>query len=193
MSSSNLIVGLGNPGQKYHYTRHNIGFRIIDYFLRRYPEPRAQHLCQSIVWQKEFHQKSVVIAKPLTFMNQSGLAVAQLANRFNVAHNQILIVYDDLNLTFGSLRFRRSGSSGGQNGMQSIIDHLRTKEFPRLRIGIGPSQTESFIDHVLGTFSLEETSQLDVLMDHATDAVESYLQNGVSATMNMFNAKIAKS
>jgi len=193
MSSSNLIVGLGNPGQKYHHTRHNIGFRIIDYFLRRYPEPRAQHLCQSIVWQKEFYQKSVVIAKPLTFMNQSGLAVAQLANRFNVAHNQILIVYDDLNLTFGSLRFRRSGSSGGQNGMQSIIDHLRTKEFPRLRIGIGPSQTESFIDHVLGTFSLEETSQLGVLMDHATDAVESYLQNGTSATMNMFNAKIAKS
>ncbi len=193
MSSSNLIIGLGNPGQKYHYTRHNIGFRIIDYFLRRYPELRAQHLCQAIVWQKEFHQKSVIIAKPLTFMNQSGLAVAQLANRFNVAPNQILIVYDDLNLTFGSLRFRRSGSAGGQNGMQSIIDHLRTKEFPRLRIGIGPSQTESFIDHVLGTFSLEETSQLDVLMDRATDAVESYLQHGASATMNVFNAKIAKS
>ena len=186
---SNLIIGLGNPGKQYYHTRHNIGFRVVDYFLQRYPEPSAQHLCQSIVWQREFDQKLVMIAKPLTFMNRSGLAVSQLANRYNISTDRILIVYDDLNLVLGHLRCRGSGRSGGHNGIKSIIDHLGTEDFSRLRVGIGLPEDGSFIDHVLGNFSPEEDLQLDTLVSRSVDAIESYLKNGLSATMNQFNIK----
>ena len=189
MSFSNLIVGLGNPGQEYRHTRHNIGFRVIDHLLDRHPNSLAQNLCWSIVWCQDLYRQSVVLAKPLTFMNHSGQAVGQLINQYEVPPEQTLVIYDDLNLAFGTFRIRRSGSAGGQNGMKSIIDHLMTTGFPRLRVGIGQPTTDSFIDYVLSDFSEDEADQLEGIITTAADVVESFVQHGIVATMNAFNRK----
>ncbi len=189
MSFSNLIVGLGNPGQEYRHTRHNIGFRVIDHLLDRHSNSLAQNLCRSIVWCQDLYRQSVVLAKPLTFMNHSGQAVGQLIDQYEVPPEQTLVIYDDLNLAFGTFRIRRSGSAGGQNGMKSIIQHLKTTDFPRLRVGIGQPTIDSFIDHVLSDFSEDEADQLEGIIATAVDAVESFVQHGIIATMNAFNGK----
>ena len=190
MSFSNLIVGLGNPGQEYRHTRHNIGFHVIDHLLDRHPNSLAQNLCRSIVWCQDLYRQSVVLAKPLTFMNHSGQAVGQLIDQYEVPLEQILVIYDDLNLAFGTFRIRPSGSAGGQNGMKSIIHSLETTVFPRLRVGIGQPTTDSFIDHVLSDFSEDEADQLEGIIATAVDAVESFVQYGILATMNAFNGEI---
>ena len=189
MSFSNLIVGLGNPGQEYRHTRHNIGFRVIDHLLDRHSNSLAQNLCRSIVWCQDLHRQGVVLAKPLTFMNHSGQAVGQLIDQYEVPPEQTLIIYDDLNLAFGTFRIRRSGTAGAQNGMKSIIQHLKTTDFPRLRVGIGQPTIDSFIDHVLSDFSEDEADQLEGILATAVDAVESFVQHGIIATMNAFNGK----
>jgi len=189
MSFSNLIVGLGNPGQEYRHTRHNIGFRVIDHLLDRHSNSLAQNLCRSIVWCQDLYRQGVVLAKPLTFMNHSGQAVGQLIDQYEVPPEQTLIIYDDLNLAFGTFRIRRSGTAGGQNGMKSIIQHLKTTDFPRLRVGIGQPTIDSFIDHVLSDFSEDEADQLEGILATAVDAVESFVQHGIIATMNAFNGK----
>ena len=189
MSFSNLIVGLGNPGQEYRHTRHNIGFRVIDHLLDRHSNSLAQNLCRSIVWCQDLYRQSVVLAKPLTFMNHSGQAVGQLIDQYEVPPEQTLVIYDDLNLAFGTFRIRRSGSAGGQNGMKSIIQHLKTTDFPRLRVGIGQPTIDSFIDHVLSDFSEDEADQLEGIIATAVDVVESFVQHGIIATMNAFNGK----
>ena len=160
-----LIVGLGNPGPRYERTKHNIGFRVIDaIYTKTQTESvsvkRVTSICQSLVLQIKLHDSPIILAKPMTYMNNSGAAVAALVNRFEVPLTDICIIYDDIHLDIGTIRIRQKGSNGGQKGMQSIIYHLDTIEFPRLRIGIG-EPVGDLTDYVLSEFSKAEAIEIE--------------------------------
>lgn len=183
-----LVVGLGNPGSEYEGTRHNIGFDLVD---------RLAGGSES-KWSRErkFRAKvartenGVILAKPLTFMNLSGNAVARLGRFYKLQPNQILVVYDDLDLPVGKIRFRKEGSSGGHNGIKSIIEFLSTKDFPRLKLGIGgAAQNDTVVDHVLGKFSANETEELEKVLAIAVDGVNCALSEGMDQAMNQFNRR----
>ena len=181
-----LVVGLGNPGPEYEGTRHNIGFDLVD----RIADTR------NLKWSRErkFRAKtasagsSLILAKPLTFMNLSGNAVARLSKFYKLKPNQILVVYDDVDLPIGKMRFRASGSAGGHNGIKSMIEYLGTNEFPRLKLGIGAAgRPGGMVDHVLGKFSAEEARDLEKVLAIAEDGVNCALSAGLPAAMNQYN------
>ena len=181
-----LVAGLGNPGREYEGTRHNAGFLVIDRLAVRL----GLDLKFSAAWQTLWGRSSdgCIFLKPMTFMNASGRAVRACAGFYKVDAAATLIVYDDLALPLGQLRLRKNGSSGGQNGMESVIEHLGTSGIPRLRVGIGAAGRErSMVDHVLGTFTKSEQEALDGAIDRAADAVEHAHRHGVEAAMNLFN------
>ena len=186
VSPIRLVAGLGNPGREYENTRHNAGFLVIERLATRL----GLSLAFSNAWQSLWGRTidGCVYLKPMTFMNASGRAVRACGGFYKVAASETLVVYDDLALPLGQLRLRKDGSSGGQNGMQSVIDHLGTMGVPRLRVGIGAaSGHRSMVDHVLGQFSKAEHEALDGAIDRAADAVEHARQHGVEAAMNIFN------
>lgn len=181
-----LVAGLGNPGREYENTRHNAGFLVIDRLMTRL----GMSLSFSGNWQSLWARTAdgCMFLKPQTFMNLSGRAVRACGQFYKIAAAETLVVYDDLALPLGQLRLRKEGSSGGQNGMESVIEHLGTNAVPRLRVGIGAAgQHRSMVDHVLGTFSAAERQELDGAIDRAADAVEHARQHGVEAAMNVFN------
>ncbi len=184
--SIRLVAGLGNPGREYEGTRHNAGFMVIDRLAARL----GLDLKFSAAWQTLWGRSGdgCIFLKPMTFMNASGRAVRACTGFYKIEATQTLIVYDDLALPLGQLRLRQNGSSGGQNGMESVIEHLGTSEVPRLRVGIGAAGRErSMVDHVLGTFTRAERDSLDGAIDRAADAVEHARRHGVEAAMNLFN------
>jgi peptidyl-tRNA hydrolase, PTH1 family len=182
-----LIVGLGNPGTKYDRTRHNIGFGLIDQLAQRWQIPVSeQKRFQGQVGEGWVHQQKIVLLKPQTFMNLSGQAVRSVLDWYKLAPTEVLVLYDDLDLPLGKLRIRLAGSAGGHNGMKSIISHLGTPTFPRLRMGIGKSPDET-ISHVLGKFSVAEAAIVDEILQLAADAVELSLGMGVEKAMNKYN------
>lgn len=192
-----LIVGLGNPGPRYEQTKHNIGFRVIDTIYDKLlsvqetkttSAKRVTSICKSLVGQTVWHDFPIILAKPMTYMNNSGAAVAALVNRFEVPLTDICIIYDDIHLDIGTIRIRRKGSDGGQKGMQSIIYHLGTTEFPRLRIGIG-EPVGDLVDYVLSEFSEEEEIVIGHTVERAVKAVETCLQDGIRTAMNRFNGR----
>ena len=192
-----LIVGLGNPGQRYEHTKHNIGFRVIDAIYDKIQSvqntenvftKRVTSICQSLVVQVILHDASIILAKPMTYMNNSGSAVTALINRFEIPLKDICIIYDDIHLDIGTIRIRQKGSDGGQKGMQSIIYHLGTTEFPRLRIGIG-EPVGDLTDHVLSNFSEEDEIEIEDTVKRAVEAVETYVQDGILTAMNKFNGR----
>ena len=189
-----LIVGLGNPGMRYEHTKHNIGFRVIDAlyeaFSQREAQPRPTHtsICNSLVIQTTWHHTSIILAKPMTYMNNSGAAVAALVRRFQIPLPELCIVYDDVHLDIGMIRIRRKGSAGGQKGMKSIIQHLGTTEFPRLRIGIG-APVGALIDYVLTEFSEDEAIEIAHTIDRAVDALETLVSDDMLTAMNRFNSR----
>lgn len=182
-----LIVGLGNPGQKYTRTRHNVGFQVIDRLAKDYNLNPKQR-CEALVAATFIDNEEIVFAQPLTYMNKSGRAVKCLVKKFNLDLEDILIVYDDLNLEPGKIRLKTSGSSGGHNGMKSIINHLSTNEFPRLRIGIGRPEPGFEVAHyVLGKFTPAQREVIEEALDEAVEAVKSFISRGPVETMNKFN------
>jgi peptidyl-tRNA hydrolase, PTH1 family len=190
-----LIVGLGNPGAKYDRTRHNIGFDLIDQLAKRWQIPVSdQKRFQGMVgegWVNSLaktlrERQKIVLLKPQTFMNLSGQAVRSVLDWYKLAPTEVLVLYDDLDLPLGKLRIRLAGSAGGHNGMKSIISHLGTPTFPRLRMGIGKSQDET-ISHVLGKFSAAESSIVTDILQLSADAVELSLGAGVEKAMNKYN------
>lgn len=194
-----MIVGLGNPGQKYMGTRHNVGFMAVDTLADRHGatwHDRAGDVfahvavlpaCGDTPNEDGDAPLALVLAKPTTFMNRSGDAVAPLLDRLGVAPGSALIVYDDMDLPFGSLRLRRRGSAGTHNGMRSVVSTLGTPDIARLRLGISqPSQTPA-IDHVLGTFSAEERPTLERMIARAADAVCDWAILGPERAMNRYN------
>ncbi len=182
-----LIVGLGNPGAKYDRTRHNIGFDLVDQLAKRWQISVAdQKKFQGLVGEGWVNRQKIVLLKPQTFMNLSGQSVRAVLDWYKLEPTEVLVLYDDLDLPLGKLRLRLSGSAGGHNGMKSIISHLGTNAFPRLRMGIGKSNDET-ISHVLGKFSAIESAIMGEILQLAADAVELSLGAGVEKAMNKYN------
>jgi PTH1 family peptidyl-tRNA hydrolase len=185
-----LVVGLGNPGSEYRDTRHNVGFLVADELARRWRVPDA--------WREKFealHIKTmvgddaVVVAKPLTFMNLSGQAVAGLAAFYKIDPADVLVVTDDVALPLGRLRARPEGGAGGHNGLKSIIQHLGTQAFPRVRVGVGRGDDRRDLsDHVLGRFEAGEREVVSAAVQRAADATERFLSDGIERVMSAFNA-----
>jgi PTH1 family peptidyl-tRNA hydrolase len=184
-----LIVGLGNPGPKYENTKHNLGFWVINELLLRLQLDRLEPLCRSLIARTEWHDSEIIFAKPMTYMNNSGQAINLLVQKFNICPLNLCVVYDDLNLDVGVLRMRKAGSDGGHNGMKSIIHHLGTQDFPRLRVGIGKVEGD-WMDHVLNEFSAAEREDINWAIPCAADAIETFVTEGVQTAMNRFNGSV---
>lgn len=185
-----LIVGLGNPGREYRDTRHNVGFLVVDEIARRYQLTLAMAPAQvpETFMAKRYGAEPVLVAKPLTFMNRSGDAVAALTRYYDLGPADLLVVVDEAALPFGRIRARARGSAGGHNGLKSIIDRLGTSEFARLRLGVGRGDPRRGLsDHVLSTFEPEERSGLEDLITRAADAAEMFAVEGIAKVMNAYN------
>lgn len=183
-----IVVGLGNPGSRYAKTRHNIGWMVVDRLADRAGwDGKGRERDASRIVQGRFKGLDLTLVKPLTFMNESGLAVRKVLAREHAPLPELLVVADDFALPFGKLRFREGGGPGGHNGLGSIIDELGTEKFSRLRIGIGePDRTAT--DHVLSTFAPDERQRLDELLDVAADAVELWAREGTNKAANHYNS-----
>jgi PTH1 family peptidyl-tRNA hydrolase len=180
-----LIVGLGNPGRSYADTRHNVGFDVVDLLAERHRLAWESAPAEALL--AKWREASTLVAKPLTFMNLSGQAVGELLRFYKIDLSDLFVVVDDANLELGRLRARPSGSAGGHNGLKSIIEHVG-EAFPRLRIGIGRGDPRwDLADHVLSTFGREERDVIDRAVVRAADAVETFVSEGITATMNRFN------
>lgn len=184
------IIGLGNPGQKYKDTRHNVGFMVADALVKvlkcnnKYKEKAFSHIY-------ECPDYDVIIAKPQTYMNLSGNAVLNILEDYNLKPNEILVIYDDLDLNLGTIRLRTKGSSGGHNGLKSIISMIKTEEFPRLRIGIGrPAKKEEVSDYVLSPFTKEEKFIIDRVIATSTECILNVLKYGIEKSMNSCNKSV---
>ena len=183
-----LVVGLGNPGGQYAETRHNIGWMVLDRIADRAGRSgRGRTRDASDVLELRWKGMDLLLAKPLTYMNDSGLAVRKLMVRGHVPLVDVLVVADDFALPFGKLRFREAGSHGGHNGLRSIIDEMGSEKFSRLRVGIG-EPGRGAIDHVLSRFAPDERSCLPILLDASAEAVEAWAREGTSKAANRFNA-----
>jgi len=184
-----LIVGLGNPGERYARTRHNIGFEAIDTLARRHGLEFRGKRANSLIAEGQIAGQRVALAKPQTYMNLSGQAVSSLRNWYKIdPARELLVVYDDLDLPFGKLRLRERGSAGTHNGMRSIVAQLGSSDFPRLRVGIDqPPGKMDAAAYVLSRFRKEEEAELPFLLDTIADAVEVVLREGLTAAMNRYN------
>ncbi len=185
-----LIVGLGNPGREYRDTRHNVGFMVVDELARRDGLTFAPAPAQvpDTLLAKAFGPPAVLLAKPLTYMNRSGEAVAALARYYDVDPVDVLVVVDEVALPFGRLRARARGSAGGHNGLKSVIDRLGTAEFARLRLGVGRGDARrDLADHVLSKFEADERAGLEGFIARAADAARVFAVEGIGAVMNQYN------
>ena len=185
-----LIVGLGNPGRKYRGNRHNIGFMAADALAAVYHIESSTVQNKAIVGNGRIQNKPVIIAKPQTYMNSSGDAVGPLARYYKVPPENVLVVYDELDLPFGTIRLREKGGSGGHNGMKSIINHLG-QDFPRVRLGIGrPPGQMPVPAHVLQDFGEKDKPLLDDVLAEAVRAIETYLRDGIQLAMSRHNGNL---
>ncbi len=183
-----LIVGLGNPGRRYASTRHNIGFRVIDALRKKMGDAQALNLKYSDAYVTSFESTEIVLLKPTTYMNRSGLAVLEVVAKWNIPLDCILTVVDDLNLPLKKLRARPKGSAGGQKGLQSIFDELETSEIQRLRIGIGqPDDPADWADYVLQNFDSDEQEHIDDIIERSCEACISWLSKSFQDVMCKFN------
>lgn len=184
-----LIAGLGNPGREYRDSRHNIGFRVLNTLAGSFRVNFSRVQSNALITKHVHRGKRLILAKPQTYMNNSGQAVGALARFYKIDPDRILVVYDDLDLPPGKLRLRPAGGSGGHRGLKSIIQHLGTDQFPRLRIGIGrPPGQQDPASYVLHRFSSEEEKEMEILMLESRDCILSFLDDGVDTAMNRFNA-----
>ena len=186
-----IVIGLGNPGERYRYTRHNVGFMVIDHLAERCGIPLKKKLFRPVrTGEGLYRGKSLLLVKPLTFMNRSGEILPWLLEKYRGKTSEILIIADHLDLPNGSLRLREKGSSGGQRGLNSIIEFLETKDFPRLFIGIGrPREGTTVVDHVLGEAQGEESAVLEAACRRAAEAVLDLLETPIHRVMNDINRR----
>ncbi len=181
-----LIVGLGNPGGRYEKTRHNIGFMCVNRIAQRMGTRFHSSKHRADVSRGSIAGVPVLLAQPQTFMNDSGQAVQRLAAYYHIQPDHILLIYDEIDLPFGRVRIREGGSAGGHRGVQSVIDHLRTSDIPRVRVGIGRGPGEAK-NYVLSDFSPSQKQVLTELCDTVADIVERILSDGIIAAMNEYN------
>ena len=172
-----LILGLGNPGPRYELTRHNAGFLVLDNLADKYKIKLTQHKYRSLYGKGEIEGLPVILAKPMTYMNESGKAVKALLSAFNLSPEQILVTHDDIDLPLGKIKTKLKGGDGGQLGIRSTIETLQTREFYRVRIGVDrPEDREDIVDYVLSSFTEEESGLLNNVMNNAVQTIEAALK-----------------
>lgn len=185
-----LIAGLGNPGREYENTRHNAGFLAIDRLAEKLGADVSEKKHKGLCGKGVIDGEKVILLKPLTYMNSSGESLRAAADYYKIAPDHVIVIYDDINLAPGQLRIRAKGSAGGHNGIKSIIAHLGTQDFPRVRVGVGEKPPRmDLADYVLGHFSKEETKIMDEAAGEAADAVCEIVIKGIARAMNDHNAK----
>jgi len=186
-----LIVGLGNPGIEYQFTPHNLGFLVIDRIANDLDVEVRNRQCRALTARAVIADQQILLVKPETFMNLSGLAVAELVRKYEVDPSaDLVLIYDELDLPLGTIRIRQRGSSAGHNGMESVIGALGTQEFLRIRLGIAPDRKISDgVKYVLTPFRKSELKVVDEVIDRAAEAVEVIMTEGPGAAMNRFNRK----
>lgn len=185
-----LIVGLGNPTEKYQGTRHNVGFEVIDTLVEKYNVPLDIIKHKGMYGKGKIEGQTVILLKPMTFMNLSGESVSAVAKYYKIPSEDIIVIYDDINLDVGRLRIREKGSAGGHNGIKNIISHLGTEEFPRIRVGVGmkPSKMD-LADYVLSHFSENDQKLMNQGYERACEALKLLLVDDIPQAMNKYNGK----
>ncbi len=189
-SPTYLIAGLGNPGKEYNTSRHNIGFMLVSHLADELGVAFTRVQSRALVTKTNYHGSRIILAKPQTYMNLSGQAVGSLAKFYKIEFEHLLVVYDDVDLPYGRIRTRPSGGSAGQKGMQSIIEHLATQDFPRMRLGIGrPPGSKGAASYVLRDFSGEDAEFLPSILDRAVEAVLTFINQDLTTAMNRYNSR----
>lgn len=184
------IVGLGNPGIQYENTRHNAGFITIDYLARKYSIDVRKIKFKSLIGQGVISGQKVMLVKPQTYMNNSGEAIREIYKYFDFDHDKLIVIYDDIDIDFGSIRIRKKGSAGTHNGMKSIIYNLEFDDFPRIKVAVG--KKPSYMDlanFVLSGFSKQEAKIIEEEVMFTSDAIEMILEEGIEKSMSIFNSK----
>lgn len=174
-----VIIGLGNPGKEYENTRHNVGFMCIDMLAKKYNTNINENKLKSLVGTTNINGKKIIFAKPQTYMNLSGEAVVAIKNFYKLEDKDILIIYDDIDINTGTIRYRKSGSAGTHNGMRNIIDILKNEEIPRIRVGTGPIENKNIklVDYVLQRFSNEDLEKIATQMNSILEKFEEFIDN----------------
>jgi PTH1 family peptidyl-tRNA hydrolase len=186
-----LIVGLGNPGRQFRDDRHNIGFMVLDRMTTKLELAFTLSRQEALITDVHIDEQKVILAKPQTFMNRAGESVSSLARYYRSPSDNILIIFDDLDIPLGTIRLRPQGGSGGHRGVRSIIENLGTERFPRMRLGIGrPPGRMDPADFVLQAFTEEESTIVDILLDHAVDAIHTFIRDGIEAAMTRYNSSV---
>ncbi len=191
LSGNFLIVGLGNPGKDYEITRHNLGFLVVEE-LARQNRLKFSHSVSKEGWlaRGSMADRPVYLLKPMTFVNQSGLAVKATVSKEDIPPDNILVICDDVNLPFGQMRLKLRGSHGGHNGLKSVLGHLKTQNIARLRMGVGsPDYKEDMVNFVLSDFNLHEKKKLDAFVNRAVDCIGLWLAEGATKAMSEFNKR----
>lgn len=187
-----IIAGLGNPGAKYEGTRHNVGFSVIDALADAHNIRVDKKQFKGLTGRGIINGQQVLLLKPLTYMNLSGESLRAAFDFYKPEIDQVLVIFDDISLETGQLRIRKKGSAGGHNGVKSIISHLGTTEFPRIKVGVGEPSKEELVDFVLGRFHGDDLAVMKEAVTTASHAVETFLAEGPQAAMNIYNKKKEK-
>lgn len=185
-----IVVGLGNPGNKYTYTRHNSGFLCLDMLSQKLNFRIDRLKFKSLICDTKINGHRCIVMKPQTFMNNSGEAIRECANFYKIKPENIIVIYDDISLDVGKLRIRRKGTDGGHNGIKSIIYHLNSDQFPRIKLGCGkkPHPDYDLIDWVISEFKKDELKALEPALENACKALELMLDNQIDKAMNLYNS-----
>lgn len=172
-----IIVGLGNPGKEYEKTKHNVGFLFIEYLERKYNFFVSKKMCDSLIYETIYEGQKIVFVKPQTYMNLSGNAIQKLKKWYKCDSKDIIIIYDDIDISFETIRYRESGSGGSHNGMKNIIECLSTKEIPRIRVGIGGLKhpNDDLKDFVLSSFNKEQIKELEIIFNTVEKKLEEFI------------------
>lgn len=181
-----LIVGLGNPGKEYKNTRHNVGFMVLDYILG---DVNWKSKFDGLYYEDNSNGEKVIYVKPTTYMNLSGNCVREYVNYYKIDKKDILVIHDDLDLSFGSYKLKKNSSAGGHNGIKSIINRLNSQEFARLKVGVSHDRSVDTKDYVLGNFSKQEKELFMEMQNIFNKIIESFIEYGIDKTMNVYNTK----
>lgn len=181
-----LIVGLGNPGREYEHTRHNVGFDSIDKISSRYNIDLNRTKFKGMYGEGFINGEKVILLKPLTYMNLSGESVGEIANFYKIKSEDIIVIYDDVDLEVGRIRIRKKGSSGGHNGIKSILYHLVNEDFTRIKLGVGKAERD-MISHVLGKFNVGDREKVEGVLNCTLDIVDTIIKEGADSAMNKYN------
>lgn len=182
-----LIVGLGNPGRKYDNTKHNVGFNVLDMYASKHGVTINKIKFKSLICEMNIGSEKIVLMKPQTYMNLSGEAVREAIAFYKLNPEDIIVIYDDIDFEVGRMKIRKQGSSGTHNGMRSLLFHIKSDKFPRIRIGIGKPSVMDLGDYVLTRFSTKEEKQIKEIFEKCVDAIDCMLSDGIDIAMNKFN------